>query len=87
MNKIEFFKRTSGVNLDITFRCPLECPRCSRQIHWRDKGLRVPGRDITIEEFESIKTYVQDSLGLPFMMFEKTKPFFIIYIKFIIILI
>ena len=42
----------SKVNLDLSHRCPLECPRCSRQMQWRDKGLRVPGRDITIEEFE-----------------------------------
>ena len=47
----------SKVNLDLSHRCPLECPRCSRQIHWRDKGLRVPGRDITIEEFEKIVDY------------------------------
>lgn len=48
---------SSKVNLDLSHRCPLECPRCSRQMHWRDKGLRVPGRDITIKEFEKIVDY------------------------------
>ena len=47
----------SKVNLDLSHRCPLECPRCSRQMHWRNKGKRVPGRDITIEEFEKILDY------------------------------
>ena len=48
---------SSKVNLDLSHRCPLECPRCSRQMHWRNKGLRVPGRDITIKEFEKIVDY------------------------------
>ena len=26
---------SSKVNLDLSHRCPLECPRCSRQMHWR----------------------------------------------------
>ena len=42
------------VNLDITTRCPLECPSCSRQILYKNKGLTIPGQDMTLEIFKKI---------------------------------
>jgi len=51
-----FFKRATEkrLNIDITYRCPLECLRCERQTSFRNKNLRVPGRDLTLEEFNKI---------------------------------
>jgi len=41
------------VNLDIGFRCTLECPMCARQQDF--KGIRpIPGKDLTIEEYQKI---------------------------------
>ena len=32
MREIKFFnRRNKGLNIDITHRCALECPRCQRQ--------------------------------------------------------
>ena len=42
-----------GVNIDITHRCPLECPACQRQ-GWAQKGKKVPGQDMSIEEFKKV---------------------------------
>lgn len=50
---IDFFGR-KGVNLDITHRCPLECERCQRFTSFTSKGLKVPGSDISIENFKII---------------------------------
>jgi MoaA/NifB/PqqE/SkfB family radical SAM enzyme len=53
-----FFSRTNKrLNLDITYRCPLECLRCGRQTSFRNKGLNVPGYDISLEEFDKITNY------------------------------
>lgn len=54
-----FFKRATEkrLNIDITYRCPLACSRCGRQTSFRDKNLRVPGRDLTIEEFDKITNF------------------------------
>jgi len=41
------------INLDITYRCTLECPKCTRQ-YYKDLGLKVPGHDMTISEFKKI---------------------------------
>jgi MoaA/NifB/PqqE/SkfB family radical SAM enzyme len=58
MEKSLFFDRGSKkLNLDISYRCPLECLRCGRQTHFRNHGLSVPGRDLTLDEFDKITTY------------------------------
>lgn len=38
-------------NLDITHRCLLQCPRCSRQNH---KGMHKRGSDVSLNDFEKI---------------------------------
>ena len=45
------------LNIDLSHRCPLECLRCGRQKHWKNKGLPVPGKDMTLEDFEKIIKY------------------------------
>lgn len=41
------------INLDITHRCTLECPRCTRQ-QYVDRGEKVPGKDMSVSEFSKI---------------------------------
>ena len=53
-NKNNFFSGRRGVNIDLSNRCPLECPRCPRQYEFRNKGLKVPGGDISIENFKKV---------------------------------
>jgi len=48
MNK--FLTRTE-INLDITHRCSLECPRCQRSKY---KNSTVPGQDLPVKDFEKI---------------------------------
>ncbi len=49
-----FFYRTKHTNIDITYRCPLECSACQRQREWRNKGLSVPGHDMPMDDFIKI---------------------------------
>ncbi len=54
--------KASKVNLDLSHRCPLECLRCARQTYESDGkgGLKkkpIPGRDITMDEFDKITNY------------------------------
>ena len=56
MNNVEFFKRSNGFNIDITFRCPLECPRCQRQ-KFKDVGKKVWGYDISLDEIRKLANY------------------------------
>ena len=53
-NHNNFFSGSRGVNIDLSNRCPLECPRCARQYDFRNKGLTVPGSDISIENFKKV---------------------------------
>ena len=59
MNDLDYeimspYKRAHlGVNIDITYRCPLECPACQRQ-GWINRGKRVPGHDMPIEDFKKV---------------------------------
>ena len=55
-NNNNFFSRR-GVNIDLSNRCPLECPRCHRQMSYRDNGLTVPGKDISIENFKKVVAF------------------------------
>lgn len=41
------------VNLDITHRCTLQCPRCQRVFY----NGKPPGRDMTFDEFEKVLFY------------------------------
>ena len=49
-----FDRRHKRLNIDLSHRCPLECLRCGRQRSFTSKGLKVPGRDLTIPEFNKI---------------------------------
>ena len=64
---IQYFMNRRQLNIDISFRCPLECPRCQRQVTWRkpvwrDNPLKVPGRDLTLDEIDKISDYYDDFL-------------------------
>ena len=52
-NGLRMLKR-KHINVDITHRCPLECPRCQRQSAFVHKGLKVPGKDLPFDEFKKI---------------------------------
>jgi len=54
MRSIKFFNRTIGLNADITFRCPLECPSCQRQFAFKERGKRVHGHDITLDDIKKL---------------------------------
>ena len=45
--------RRKCINLDITSTCTLQCPDCQREVY-RQQGLKVPGHDMSIEEFKVI---------------------------------
>jgi len=57
MNNIEFFRRPKGINIDITHRCPLECPRCQRQTGFINYGKKVWGYDISLDEIKKLANY------------------------------
>ena len=57
---IQYFMSRKSLNIDISFRCPLECPRCQRQRQWRNEGKKVPGRDLTLDEIDKISDYYND---------------------------
>jgi MoaA/NifB/PqqE/SkfB family radical SAM enzyme len=49
-NRDKFFDRGfEPVNVDIGYRCPLQCPSCGRQCYDNSDG-----RDLTIDEFKKI---------------------------------
>ena len=51
--------RFSKINLDITHRCTLQCQRCNRAI-FAARGLKVPGEDMTMENFKKIIDYFEE---------------------------
>jgi len=51
---MEIEYKEQSINLDITDKCILQCPRCMRQT---DGDLYERGRDITLKEFEKIAKY------------------------------
>lgn len=53
----EFWMRRA-VNLDLTHRCAIECPNCPRQYMFRDRGLKVPGKDLSDSNFEKILDFM-----------------------------
>jgi len=55
LNIIKIHKN-KGINIDIGVRCPLECSACMRQ-KYRSKGLPIPGKDMTLEQFDKISDF------------------------------
>lgn len=53
---LTFFKRRR-LNIDITHRCALECPNCQRQTQFTSKGIKVPGYDMTMDDFIKITSF------------------------------
>ena len=59
MNKsVQKFFARRAVNIDITHRCSLECPRCPRQYLFKDRGLTVPGDDLSMENFKKVLRFM-----------------------------
>ena len=48
--------RGKVISFDITNRCTNQCPACMRQ-HWDYKTSHIPGKDMTLEEFDDITNY------------------------------
>jgi len=48
---MSFFENRKSVNLDITFRCPLECSKCSRQSYYAKRNKIVEGQDMSFNTF------------------------------------
>jgi MoaA/NifB/PqqE/SkfB family radical SAM enzyme len=59
MIKNNFFTRRS-LNIDITHRCALDCPRCQRWGDYRKYGKKVPGIDISISQMKKIISFYND---------------------------
>ena len=51
--------RFPKINLDITHRCTLQCRRCNRAI-FAARGQKVPGEDMTIENFKKILNFFEE---------------------------
>lgn len=45
-----------SINLCITNKCTLECPKCLRQTY-KKMGLKVPGHHMSLDEYEKIISY------------------------------
>ena len=54
---INYFLNRRKINIDISFRCPLQCPKCQRQNRYLDYGKKVPGRDLTLSEIDKISNF------------------------------
>ena len=56
----QFFTRDKGenpgVNVDLSARCGLECPRCQRQTYF-SSNKDIPGHDLTVDDFVKITDY------------------------------
>ena len=44
----DFFDKRDRINLDLTFRCALECPRCLRS-YYKNAGMKIPGEDLSLD--------------------------------------
>jgi len=47
------------INLDISSRCTLECPKCLR-MYYKVNGKKVPGHDMTLKEYHKIISYFSE---------------------------
>ena len=55
-----FFETRNKVNLDITFRCPLECSKCSRQSYYAKNNKPVEGQDMSLNSFMKIVNHFKE---------------------------
>ena len=56
MSNFLFFNR-KAVNIDITHRCALECIRCFRTMFYKNKNIKVPGEDMSMDNFLKVIKY------------------------------
>ena len=56
MSNFLFFNR-KAVNIDITHRCALECMRCFRTMFYTSKKIKVPGEDMSMDNFLKVIKY------------------------------
>ena len=59
--------RERSINIDLTFRCTLECPKCMRQ-SIREKGFKEPAVDISFDNLKSNTSSL--SLYSPLILFK-----------------
>lgn len=59
---IDHVRNTRYLNLDLSHRCPLECPQCDRQRHFKKNDLKIPGKDMTLEDFNKITNFARKIL-------------------------
>ena len=53
MDDIEFAISRRGLNLDVTYKCPLACPKCMRQYYTENK-IPIGGHELSIEDFKKL---------------------------------
>ena len=51
---IDYFLNRKSINIDIGFRCSLECPKCQRQSQHKNLNEKVPGYDLTLDEIDKL---------------------------------
>ena len=56
MSNFILFNR-KAVNIDITHRCALECIRCFRTMFYTSKKIKVPGEDMSMDNFLKVIKY------------------------------
>ena len=60
MKSIKFFNRTKGLNIDITHRCPLQCPNCQRNYHFGKLGRKVYGQDVSLDDIKKLAKHYKN---------------------------
>ena len=48
------------IDIDVTSRCTLKCPACMRQNYYGVRNKSVPGKDISVKDFQKIVDHFDD---------------------------
>ena len=59
-DNINYFLNRRSINIDIGFRCSLECPKCQRQSQHRNLNIKVPGYDLTLDEIYKLSDFYKE---------------------------
>ena len=57
---IDYFLNRKSINIDIGFRCSLECPKCQRQSQHKNLNEKVPGYDLTLDEIYKLSDFYKE---------------------------
>ena len=57
---IDYFLNRKSINIDIGFRCSLECPKCQRQSQHRNLNVKVPGYDLSLDEIYKLSDFYKE---------------------------